>query len=128
MTPPGPRFLRMVLAGSGIVATATGTLVAVRGAAGIPGGASAAASNDSVMRFYAIWWASQGPVLWRLSRDPVLPAAQLQAVCVTTFLGGVARLAAAKDSGRPHPLFQTLTVAELVLPPVMIGIRRRWPA
>lgn len=54
MTPSEPRFLRACLAGAGVVATVTGTLVAVRGAAGIPGGAPASPSNDSVLRFYAV--------------------------------------------------------------------------
>lgn len=63
MTGSDDRLVRAVLAGTGIVATATGTLVAVRGADGIPGGAPTAPSNDSVMRFYAVWWASRGPAL-----------------------------------------------------------------
>jgi len=126
MTLPGPRLLRGVLAGSGAVALITGTLVAVRGPAGIPGGAPTAASNDSVLRFYAVWWARQGAAMWRLSRDPALPKHQLDAVCATTLLGGVARLAAVRQPGRPHPLFQALTVTELVLPPVLVAARRRW--
>ena len=125
MTLSEPRLLAGVLAGSGAVALVTGTLVAVRGPAGIPGGAPTSASNDSVLRFYAVWWAGQGAAMWRLSRDPALPKEQLDTVCATTFLGGVARLAAARRSGRPHPLFQVLTVAELVLPPVLVGLRRR---
>ncbi len=84
-----------------------------------------AASNDSVMRFYAVWWARQGPALWRLSRDPAIPRDQLRALCTTTFLGGLARVAAAKQSGRPHPLFQALTIAELALPPALAAAGRR---
>lgn len=109
----------------GVTAAVTGSLVAAGGAAAIPGGAPAAASNDSVLRFYAVWWAAQAPALWRLSRDPALPSAQLTAVCATTFLGGLARLVSAQQSGRPHPLFQTLMVSELVLPPMLLALRRR---
>lgn len=125
MTVASDRLLRTALAATGLVASVTGTLVAVRGPAAIPGGAPTTASNDSVMRFYAVWWASQGPALWRLSRDPALPRDQLRALCITTFFGGLARLAAAKHSGRPHPLFQVLTVAELALPPVLAAAGRR---
>jgi hypothetical protein len=125
MTGSDDRLLRTALAATGLLAFVTGTLVAVRGPAGIPGGAPTAASNDSVMRFYAVWWASQGPALWRLSRDPALPQDQLRALCATTFLGGLARVAAAKHSGRPHPLFQALTVAELALPPVLAALSVR---
>lgn len=108
----------------GAVATGTGASVALRGTASIPGGAPTAASNDSVLRFYAVWWAAQGPAAWHLARDPDLDQRRLRAVCVTTFLGGLARLAAMRASGRPHPLFQALTATELLLPPVLIGLRR----
>jgi hypothetical protein len=63
-------------------------------------------------------------VAWRLAHDPGLDEGQLRAVCVTTFLGGVARLAAVRTSGRPHPLFQALTVTELLVPPVLLHLRR----
>jgi len=116
--------LRGVLLGMGVVATATGVSVAARGAAAIPGGARGAASNDSVMRFYAVWWAAQGPSLWRLSRRPTLPRDDLNAVCLTTFLGGLASL---RQIGAPHPLFRALTVSELVLPPTLMVLRRRLP-
>lgn len=108
----------------GAVATCTGASVALRGTASIPGGAPTAASNDSVLRFYAVWWAAQGPVAWHLARDPDLDHDRLRALCVTTFIGGLARLAARRSSGRPHMMFQALTAAELLLPPVLIGVGR----
>jgi len=117
--------LRGALAFIGAVATSTGVLVALRGTTSIPGGAPTVASNDSVLRFYAVWWAAQGPAAWHLARDPGLDESQLRAVSATTFLGGLARIAAARASGRPHPLFQALTVAELLIPPILISLRRR---
>ncbi len=126
MTPAlATRAVRAALVLSGAMATGTGTAVALRGTASIPGGAATVASNDSVLRFYAVWWAAQGPVMWRLARDPGLDARALRSVCTTTFLGGLARLASVRTSGRPHVLFQTLTVAELLLPPVLLILRRR---
>jgi len=116
--------LRTVLVALGAVATGTGVSVALRGPVAIPGGAPTTGSNDSVLRFYAVWWAAQGPAAWRLARDPELDPAQLRAVCATTFVGGLARLAAARTSGRPHPLFRALTVMELALPPVLLVLRR----
>lgn len=117
-------MLRTVLVALGAVATGTGVSVALRGPVAIPGGAPTTGSNDSVLRFYAVWWAAQGPAAWRLARDPELDPAQLRAVCATTFVGGLARLAAARTSGRPHPLFRALTVMELALPPVLLVLRR----
>jgi len=116
--------LRGALAVVGVTAVSTGVLVALRGTAQIPGGAPTVASNDSVLRFYAVWWAAQGPAAWRLARDPGLDESQLWSICVTRFLGGLARLAAVRASGRPHPLFQALTVTELLGPPVMLRLRR----
>jgi hypothetical protein len=109
----------------GAVATATGTSVALRGTAAIPGGAPTVASNDSVLRFYAVWWAAQGPAALSLARDPALDERRVRALCATTFLGGLARVAAMRTSGRPHPLFQALTVFELVAPPLLFAARRR---
>lgn len=120
-------LLRGVLLGMGVVATTTGASVAIRGAHAIPGGAPGATSNDSVMRFYAVWWAAQGPTLWRLSRSPDLPQDDVDAACLLTFLGGLARLGSRRQVGAPHPLFQALTVSELVLPPVLMILRRRLP-
>lgn len=117
--------IRVVLVGLGAVATGTGIMVAARGTAAIPGGAPTAASNDSVLRFSSIWWAAQGPAAIRLARDPHLDESRLRAVSVTTFLGGIARLGAARTSGWPHPLFRVLTIVELVVPPALLVLRRR---
>lgn len=119
--------LRGVLLGMSVVAAATGVSVAVRGAGAIPGGATGAASNDSVMRFSAVWWAARAPSLWRLSRSPDLPRDHVDAVCLITFLGGLARLASRRQAGAPHALFRALTVSELLLPPALIILRRRLP-
>lgn len=128
MTPKtATRTIRAALLLSGAVATGTGAAVAValRGTAAIPGGAPTVASNDSVLRFYAVWWAGQGAVMVRRALDPDLDERGLRDVCATTFVGGLARLAAARTSGRPHPLFQALTAVELLLPPVLLALHRR---
>ena len=126
MTPASTAaVLRGVLVGLGAVATSTGTMVALRGPAAIPGGAPTAASNDSVLRFHAVWWAAQGLASWQLARDPQLDERRLRLLCATTVVGGLARLAAARASGRPHPLFRALTVAELTVPPVLVVLRRQ---
>ncbi len=118
-------LLRGTLRAVGAVAAGTGVTVALTGTRSIPAGAPTVASNDSVLRFYAVWWAAQGPAAWRLARDPVVDRARLRTLCATTFLGGLARVAAARASGRPHPLFQVLTVVELVGPPALLALRAR---
>ncbi len=118
-------LLRGTLRAVGAVAAGTGVTVGLTGTRSIPAGAPTVASNDSVLRFYAVWWAAQGPAAWRLARDPVVDRARLRTLCATTFLGGLARVAAARASGRPHPLFQVLTVVELVGPPALLALRAR---
>lgn len=120
-----PGLIRALLVAVGAVAAGTGTAVALRGPAAIPGGAPTVASNDSVLRFYAVWWAAQGPAALSLARHPGLDERRIRALCATTFLGGLARGAAMRASGRPHPLFQALTAVELLLPPVLVVARRR---
>lgn len=72
-SPAAGRALRAVLAGMGTVAAATGSAVALRGSRAIPGGTAPGPSTDSVQRFYAVWCAAQGQVMWRLSRHPCPP-------------------------------------------------------
>lgn len=120
----GRRGLQTALVLMGAVAAGTGTMVAVRGPAAIPGGAPTAASNDSVLRFYAVWWAAQAPEFWRVARLVPDSDGSLVALSTLTFLGGVARLAAARTSGWPHPLFRVLTAVELVAPPLLVTWER----
>ena len=121
------RAIRALLAPVAVVAAGTGALVALRGPAGIPGGAPTVASNDSVLRFYAVRWAAQGPAIWRLVRAGELDRRELRRLSVTTFLGGLARLAAMRASGRPHPLFVVVTGVELLTPPAVLGLSRHLP-
>lgn len=119
------RLLRGIIAGTGAIAFLTGGCVAFGGTAAIPGGTPTTASNDSVLRFYAIWWAAQGPAALRLVHDPMVDPGAVRHLAATTFCGGLARLAAVRASGRPHPVFRVLTIVELGLPPLMIALARR---
>ena len=117
-------MLQAVLVGTGAIAVGTGTAVAIGGPGAIPGGGKVPASVDSVLRFYAVWWAACGVALLRAAPHVERETAAVQSACATMFLGGVARLLAARSSGRPHPLFQTLTVVELVTTPALVGWQR----
>jgi hypothetical protein len=117
-------MLQAVLVGTGTIAAGTGTAVVIAGPGAIPGGGPVPPSVDSVLRFYAVWWAACGVALVRAAPRVEHETAAVQGACATMFLGGVARLLAARASGRPHPLFQTLTVVELVTTPVLVGWQR----
>lgn len=116
--------VRAVLAGSGAVALTTGTLVAARGGRAIPGGGEGGPSEESVLRFYAVWWATAGAVMVNEARRDSPRSAVVNAVAGATFAGGLARLAATRRSGWPHPLFRVLTAAELVTPPALLAAQR----
>jgi hypothetical protein len=91
----------------------------------VPGGSTVSASTDSVLRFYATWWAAAGLLMWKVAAAPERHPAAVRAIAATTFAGGLARSLAARRSGRPHPLFQALTVLELVAPPALLAAQRR---
>lgn len=83
------------------------------------------ASVDSVLRFYAAWWTAAGPLLYRLAGRFDRDRTTLLEVCGVTFLGGVARVMAARHSGQPHALFRVLTAVELVIPPIALALHHR---
>lgn len=126
-TQRGDRLYRLALLAIGAMATSTGTAVVLRGSAAVPGGGSVTASTDSVLRFYALWWAALGPVMVHLATRPPQEREQLTAVAALTALGGLARILAAFQSGLPHPLFRALTVVELTAPPALLLWQRRLP-
>lgn len=116
---PGIAVMRGVLRAAAVVAVATGTSVVLLGGRAVPGGSEASASVESVLRFYAVWWIAAGPVLWRAAGSVGTGDPRLRQLCAITAAGGVARLLAASQTGMPHPLFQAVTVAELVGAPLL---------
>jgi hypothetical protein len=108
-----------VLRATAVVAVATGALVVLLGGRAIPGGTEASPSVESVLRFYAVWWIAAGPALWRASSSVGTGDPRLRQLCFITTAGGLARLVAAGQTGMPHPMFQALTVVELVGGPLL---------
>lgn len=119
------RVLRSLLVGSGAVAVGTGGWVVARGTAAIPAGGVASPSVDSVLRFYATWWAGSGLVMLSIASKPEQHPTLVRGVAAATLAGGAARLLAARQSGWPHPLFRVLTALELAAPPLLLGAQRR---
>ena len=91
-----------------------------RRAAAVPGGGTVTATTDSVLRFYAVWWAAQGPRAWRIAARPGPERPELQSLCIAVFLGRIARVLAWRSGGPPHLLFQILMVAELTGAPALL--------
>jgi hypothetical protein len=115
---------------------ALGTLAAIpfaSGAAGVLVGPRAlprhdgpvTADLDSAYRYtHAIWFTAApvlGATLPRIERE----AATLRVVSGAVFLGGLARLAAWRATGRPHPLLVGATGLELLGIPVLLAWQNR---
>lgn len=117
--------LRTLLCGAGAVALGTGSAVAVRGSAAIPGGRPIDASTDSVLRFYGVWWAATGAGLLRAAAAPERHRRFIRCAAAAMFAGGAARAGAWRESGTPHPLFQALTAVELAAAPALLAAQHR---
>ncbi len=117
--------MRIGLRLASAVAIGTGTSVMARGTAAIPGGAPAAPSVDNVLRFYAAWWAGAGLLMWRIAPDTRTHHDILKGILGVNFLGGLIRLHASRQSGRPHLLFRIIAIEELILSPLLFVVQQR---
>ena len=115
------RALQVGVVVLGAVASSTGVAALARGTAIVRDAPAPDPNVDSEHRFLAAWWTALGPVLW--STVPRIEERErvVRAVAATTFVGGVARLVAARQVGAPHPLYRALTAIELALPPVLVA-------
>ncbi|WP_373324262.1 DUF4345 domain-containing protein [Pseudonocardia alni] len=117
-------FVRTLLLSTGGIAIGTAGAVIAKGTRAIPGGGSVSPTADSVLRFYATWWGGSGVAMLAAAAEPYPPPTLVRSIAATTFLGGLARLGASRHSGPPHPLFQILTIVELLTPPILIITQR----
>ncbi|MEJ3657952.1 DUF4345 domain-containing protein [Actinomycetes bacterium KLBMP 9759] len=123
--PSSGTAMRAVLRIAGAIAMGTGLSVMARGTRAIPGGGPVPPSVDNVLRFYAAWWAGTGALLWRIAPDTREHDALLKGILGANLLGAFARILSARQTGRPHMLFQVITVEELVLSPTALLLQRK---
>ena len=117
-------ILRTALWGISGVAALTGVLVALFGNRAIPGASDRTdASTSSVLRFYAVIWAAQAVTIGRAAGRRELDHDEIERIGWLMAAGGAARGLAWWRSGRPHPLFQALTVQELAMPIIVRMLR-----
>jgi hypothetical protein len=118
--------MRVVLA---VLVGALGLVAVVSGIGGMVLGPSDVADPsfalDSNFRFLSTFLAGAGVILvWSLTRLD-RATVELRIVSTLVFLGGCARLLALTTAGRPDAAYVSYIVAELVLPPAIVGLQAR---
>lgn len=111
----------MLLRVMSLVMMAAGAGTALLGAGSIVGADGASAVVDSELRFYAIWYAVAGVVLWRalptIEKDKWL----IRTISIAFFAAGCARALSWFVVGRPHGFQIVLMSVEIALPLVIVS-------
>lgn len=115
------RGLQATLAVLGGVAVSTGLASMARGTAIVRDDPPLHPNVESEHRFYAAAWTALGVTLWSVVPRVEQRRAALAGVGATVFAGGVARLAAIRETGPPAPVYRALTAVELALPPALLA-------
>ncbi|MFT4560530.1 MAG: hypothetical protein ACI9BW_000264 [Gammaproteobacteria bacterium] len=113
------KTLRAVMILSGIFIVGVSLTHIVLGHSWLPDTMSVTASIDSEHRFYASIFLMYGVALVWCSRAVPERRSVFHFLLLTLFVGGLARIVSVSVSGWPHPLFISLAVLELIVPPVL---------
>jgi hypothetical protein len=122
----GRRELQATLATLALIPFSYGLAGMLEGPRNIPGNQiEVDASFESEYRFVHAFWFAAAPVIWsslpRIEEDP----AALSAVMGTVVLGGLARILAWREDGRPRPIFVAGIGLELIGIPGLWAWKRR---
>ncbi len=118
------RLLSVVIMIFGAICVVIALAHIVGGQRVIPGGMFVNATMDSEDRFYATLFLGWGAAMIYCSRDLQLNQRLFDALLLTFFLGGIARIVSAVMVGFPSSLFVFLGSLELILPPLLWWWRR----
>lgn len=116
---PRPRLrtaLQVLLVALGVVAVVAGLITILTGTGGMPGDSRATPNVESELRFYATFWTGFGVLALYAARRPEREMLLLRGLALSLFVGGLARIPAWIDSGRPDAPFLVLMGLELALP------------
>lgn len=118
------RVLRWLALVTGVACAAIGLVHLVWGLASVPGEIGAGATVDSRERFYNAIFIGYGLAwIWAARQSP-LAVVTIRWLAGILLLGGIGRLLSLLVSGQPHWFQLVLTVVELVLPSVYLGLSR----
>jgi hypothetical protein len=110
-----PEPLRLALRILAAVPILTGAATAILGSAIIRDHGAVHANVESELRFYGVWWIGLGIFLASLAPRIEERGGELRVACALLFAGGLARLWALADAGRPATEYLVLMAIELVL-------------
>lgn len=117
----GRRQLQIVAAALATIPFLSGLASMIAGPSTLPGDNSRLEpSADSEYRFASAFWFAVAPVIWSTVPHIERQGPRLRAVCSVVFLGGLARLASWRRTGRPHPLFVGAIALELIGMPLLV--------
>jgi hypothetical protein len=112
------RGLRAAVGAAGAIATLAGLDTVVRGARSVAGDPRAGAALESELRFYSAFYVAYGIALLRVAPGADRDPGAVRALAAALFGAGLARAAAWRQTGAPHPAQRALLALELGLPPV----------
>ena len=117
--------LRAVFGVGGAVATLAGLDTVIRGARSIAGGPRASAAAESELRFYSAFYVAYGLSMLRAAARADTEPSTVRDHAGALFFAGLARAAAWRANGAPHPAQKALLAIELGLPPLLVGAAKR---
>src|SRR5687768_2996262 len=109
---PVAQQLRFAIRALALVPIATGLASVVGGSGIIPTAGEVSPNVESELRFFSVWWVGLGLYLWSLAPRIDVRGRELRIVCALLFAGGLARLWAIADVGRPDDRFVVLMAIE----------------
>lgn len=120
------KSLKYLLFAITLVALATGLNVMIGGASAVPGvEGETPVSVDNELRFFAIFWIAYGLFCAWVASNLSVRQHFVDAIALVFFLGGVARVLSYLNLGAPSGVLVGATALELVLPIVMVILKRR---
>lgn len=119
----GSKWLKRVWIGGGLLATGAGLHSMLAGLRSVPGDPDGDPGADSELRFYSAFYAAQGVRMLRAAAAGGPDSSHVNELAGTVLLAGLSRCLSWRQAGRPHPGQIALTAVELILPPVIVGLK-----
>ncbi len=104
-----------------MVAFVAGLGAVLFGVASIVGAETVSGTVDSEMRFYAVWYAGAGLLLFKSASNLEGEIVIIRGVAAALFVAGCGRALSWLVVGEPHVVAKFLMVIELILPLIIVA-------